>query len=412
MSDKARILLIAYKFPPYSQVGAFRWTYFAKYLADIGHAVDVVTVNWKRQAPGNLLDEVTHPGIAIHRIRSGYLHNLKIWRSGNRWIDGIKNRLFSRIIDRFFYWDDEAQYWGRYLLPKCEQLINGEGIGVVIATGSPFQSNVWAAELKCRNLDIRLIQDLRDPWARNPKKYYRDKEMALIMERNTLSVADHLVVVSKGMAEHFRQNLSSDVPVTVINNGFDPAMLPLKKSSDSTVKSGRIVYAGSLSNGREEILRQFLDALEKLQVENIQIIVVGNFPHALIEHYNSLIERGQLYFEGWVSRKRALSLIVGADYALQLNAEIYPYALSTKIFEYAAMRVPTLSLNYGGDIDVVVRNYSMGYSINLKHADLHGWIRRLADGELNEKFTFSVDDFAYDVLAEKYSDLIQTLTSQ
>ena len=407
MSDKEPVLLIAYKYPPYSQVGAFRWTRFSKYLAELGHEIEVVTVNWKLPDFSNLSNEVSHSRINIHRIRSGYLHNFKNWRSGNRWVNALKNRFFARLLDRYFFWDDEAQHWGRYLLPKCEELIKEKGIRTVIATGSPFQSNVWAAELKRRNPTICMIHDLRDPWVRNPLKWYRDYSAALAMERDTLSIADHLVVVSHGMAEHFMENLSREVPVTVINNGFDPLMLQHPKPRHGSEDSIRVVYVGSLSNGREDVLRQLLDVLEKKQIETVQVIVVGNYTYALKRRYQGLIELGILQFEGWVSQEKALEIVASADYALQLNAKIFPYALSTKIFEYAAIGIPTLSLNFGGDIDKLIRDYSLGYSVNLNNDDLNEWILRLASNELNRLFSFSIDDFSYSKLAMKYSELIQ-----
>jgi len=407
MSDKAPILLIAYKFPPYSQVGAFRWTRFSKYLAELGHSIDVVTVNWKQPDLSNLVSEVSHPLIRVHRIRSGYLHNLKSRRISNRWLNGLKSRLFSKFIDRYFYWDDEAQHWGRHLLPKCEALIREKGIPVVIATGSPFQSNVWAAELKRRLPSICLIQDLRDPWVRNPLKHYRDEGRALAVERETLSVADHLVVVSDGMADHFRDNLSGNVPINVINNGFEPGLLNNQRVKPQADERMRLVYVGSLANGREEILRQLLNVLEKQRIRAIQVIVAGNYTHALKQRYQGLIDNGLLQFEGWISQGEALDLIASADYALQLNAAIYPYALSTKIFEYAAMGVPTLSLNYGGDIDQMIRDHSLGYSINLNESELDDWVTRLASGGLNKSFRFDIAGFAYNALAKKYSDLIE-----
>lgn len=407
MPDKHPILLIAFKFPPYSQVGAFRWTRLSRHLAELGHRVDVVTVEWRTKEPGGLLKDVDHPGIRIHRIPSGYLHNLKYWKGKHHWINALKGRLFSRFIDKIFFWDDEAQRWGAHLLPKCEELIRSEGIRTVIATGSPFQSNRWAAVLKTRNPSIRLIQDLRDPWVRNPFKTYRDPAAAMSMERESLSVADDLVVVSRGMAEHFRENLSRDVPVTVINNGFDPGVVRPRQSQPARPGPKTIVYAGSLANGREQLLRELLDALQRRNIDALRVVVIGYYTTSLAERYRTMIEDGRLELRGWVAPEVAIAAISAADYALQLNSRMFPYALSTKIYEYAAMGVPTLSLNYGGDIDELIRAHSLGYSINLDDVDLDDWLMRLLADELEKDFAFSVEGFSYRNLAVTYSDLIQ-----
>ena len=83
--------------------------------------------------------------------------------------------------------------------------------------------------------------------------------------------------------------------------------------------------------------------------------------------------------------------------------------MSTKIFEYAAMRVPTISLNYGGDIDRLVNDHSLGYSCDLNHQDIDQLVINLANRQLDDKFSFRVEPFSYENLAAKYSDLIESL---
>ncbi|MCB1750486.1 MAG: glycosyltransferase [Gammaproteobacteria bacterium] len=410
MPSRPPILLIAYKYPPYPLVGAFRWTRFSKYLAELGHPIEVVTVNWKLPDTGNLLPQVQHPNIRIHRIPSGYPHNFRMKRTGHRLLDSLRYRIFSHFIDRYFYWDDEAQHWGRHLLPKCREIIQNRDIRVVIATGSPFRSNYWAAQLKRELPHIRLIQDLRDPWVRNPLKRFPNRKLALKVENETLSAADHIVTVSEGMAEHFRQNLDRDVPVSVINNGFDPSLL-IADEVDKAKVSGKIpvvsiVYTGSLSNGREELLTQLLDSVERQDTANLKLAVAGNYSYKLAERYRRLIDGGILELCGLISQHDAFRLISRADFALQLNAAIYPYALSTKIFEYAAMRVPCLSLNFGGDIDRTIRECSLGYSIDLRHEKIDPWVAGLAGGQLSREFDFSIEAYSYKTLSAKYSDLI------
>ena len=156
------------------------------------------------------------------------------------------------------------------------------------------------------------------------------------------------------------------------------------------------------------MLCQLLDVLECRQVESIRVILVGNYTYALKHRYQNLVDTGVLQLVGWVSQTRALEIVAAADYALQLNVKIFPYALSTKIFEYAAMGVPTLSLNYGGDIDELIRECSLGYSVNLDVDDIEVWVDRLLANELDESFRFSIEDFAYNALAKKYSDLVQS----
>lgn len=410
MSKKVPFLLIAFKFPPYSQVGAFRWTRLSKYLASLGHRIDVVTVNWKLQDVSGLTEQLEHENISIHRIKSGYPHNLKYRRFRNRIINGLKARLFSQLLDKFIYWDDEAQHWGKYLIPTCESLLQRNEIPVVIATGSPFQANYWAAQLKKRNPSICLIQDLRDPWVRDPVLHYRDMRKALRMEYETLSIADQLVVVSEGMRWHFAENSRPGLPIAVINNGYDLPVQPARGHRDCK-KTDRIsiVYAGSLSCGREEILREALDLVERDGIDGVRWVLVGNIPGGLAKRYRSLIADGRLEIKGWVSQETATQIVSEADYALQLNSKIYPYALSTKIFEYAALRIPCISLNYGGDVARVIDEGSFGYSVNMETDNLGEFLSRLVIREFDNDFRFDTEMFSHRQLAVRYSELIQSL---
>lgn len=410
MSKKTPLLLIAFKFPPYSQVGAFRWARLSRYLAELGHKIDVVTVDWKLEDASSLLDQIEHENITVHRIRSGYPHNLKYRRFKNKLLNGIIRRLFTLFLDKYIYWDDEAQHWGKYLIPVCESLLREKAIQVVIATGSPFQANYWAARLKKRNEDICLIQDLRDPWVRDPVLSYDNMEEAISMEYKALSVADQLVVVSEGMKRHFAENSRDGLPIAVINNGHDlPEHSVNQKNGKRKTSQISVVYAGSLSCGREEILWQVLELVAREEIWGVRWILVGNIPAGLAKSYHSLIEDGRLEVKGWVSQETALEIVSDADYALQLNSEIYPYALSTKIFEYAALRIPCISLNYGGDIERVIEDGSFGYSINLKTDGLSQFLHRLAMGDVNDSFSFEIERFSYRQLAVRYSELIQSM---
>lgn len=410
MSRKTPLLLIAFKFPPYSQVGAFRWARLSRYLAELGHRIEVVTVDWKLEDASSLLRHVEHENITIHRIRSGYPHNLKYRRFGSKILSGLVRRLFTLFLDKYIYWDDEAQHWGKYLIPVCESLLRKKELRVVIATGSPFQTNYWAAQLKKRNPEICLIQDLRDPWVRDPVLSYDNMQEALTMEYETLSAADQLVVVSEGMKRHFAENSRNGLPIAVINNGHDlpgdPAGREKRQSEAGCIS---IVYAGSLSCGREEILWRALDLVISEEIRGIRWVLVGNIPAGLVKRYHSLIEDGRLEVKGWVPQKTAIEIVSQADYALQLNSEIYPYALSTKIFEYAALRVPCISLNYGGDIEQVIRDGSFGYSINMETDNLSLFLHRIARREIKDSFSFEIDRYSYKQLAIRYSELIQSI---
>ena len=67
-SAAARMLLIAYKFPPYAGVGGFRWAKLSKYLARLGHEIHVVSVPWPAYGPNTLMADAAEPGVTVHPI--------------------------------------------------------------------------------------------------------------------------------------------------------------------------------------------------------------------------------------------------------------------------------------------------------------------------------------------------------
>ncbi len=116
-----------------------------------------------------------------------------------------------------------------------------------------------------------------------------------------------------------------------------------------------------------------------------------------------------MYLYGYLQQKEALQVLSQADYALQLTSEAYAYALSTKIFEYAALWIPCVALNYGGAIDKLVKTNDWGYSVNLKNSDITEFLRKIS---CNPKKTikYNVKEYCYRYLAKNYSNIINKTT--
>ena len=73
-----KLLIVAFKFPPYGGVGSFRWAKLSKYLAKNGHKVKVISVDWNKNSQNNLYHDIVHKNISIERISSGYPQILNI----------------------------------------------------------------------------------------------------------------------------------------------------------------------------------------------------------------------------------------------------------------------------------------------------------------------------------------------
>ena len=408
------ILLIAYKFPPYAGVGAFRWAKLSKYLARLGHEVHVATVRWPAYGPNTLIEDAAEPGVVVHAVRSGSPHRLRHRPLGRR--AGAARHLSLRALDTALFYDDEAQRWGRHLIGACERLIDEHGIEVAVATGHPFQANRWAAVLKRRRPGLRLVQDFRDPWADNPFRPLRAKQAARVRDwqREAVAAADVVVSVTPSLLELYLRDAAGTGGV-VIPNGVDPETVgQLDRDAPGADGRIRLTHIGNVSNGRDRPLGRLLDAVRRMGSDDpaVEVVLVGAMLEPIARAHPDLVQRGRLWLQPPLPQAEALRTVAEGNYALQLNAREFPYLVSTKVYEYALLRVPALSLNYGGEVDQLVRDRGFGYSIDLTgEPDLEGLMRSLPERAATDRdrFAFDVEPYTHPRLAARYSALVESL---
>lgn len=400
-----KLLLLSFRFPPYSRVGAYRWTMLGSRLATLGHEIHVLTVAWPPMGETDWLDQARHPRITVHRTSSGYPHQLK-YRQFPRPLALARSALL-RIGDRLLGPLDEAHYWGRTLLPRAQRLIETQGIDCIVATGAPFNTNYWAARLKEANPRVRLVQDFRDPWFVSPdelaKSRYRERfEVAT-------RTADALVAVTPEMAALFG-SLSGSERTHCVPNGVDFTKVQGIEAPPQPTHD--FVYIGALFNRRDVPLNRLLEWVRKRRDcgRPVSVRIVGRFPDAIGRSFADLVTSGHLVLQGPVPQRDALAAVAAGRFALHVNG---PVALSdtqvtTKIVEYAALRRPTLSLNYGGAVEPFIERHDLGWSLRADSADLEARLDAVVEGS-ERPFRFDVGEFDYERLARQYSHLFQSL---
>ena len=371
MDGNKSILLIAFKFPPYAGVGAFRWSKLSKYLAERGYKIHVITVDWNNIGKDSYLKEVDNPNIFIHRIRSFYPHNFKYKRFKNTAFSNflhISRHILLAILDIIWY-EDEAHYWGSYLIPYCEKLIKKENIKNIISTGAPFMANYWAAKLKKRNPNINLVLDFRDPWSEN-KNFEHSmkifKKRSLANEKFTVNNCNVLVAVTNEMLNGYKKNVKNkDVKCVVIPNAHD---IEIKDMESIKKRNFSFLYAGGLIVGRQEPFKSFMKAVSEIneKIPELKIDIYGKVPNNIKRKYNKLFEKGIIEQHEKIHPDKIAEKMFESFVCLHFNAKFFPMSVSTKIFEYASLKRPTLSVNYGGEIDKLIKNHNFGISVDGK----------------------------------------------
>lgn len=402
----ASILLLAFRYPPFDRIGAYRWAKLSGRLARIGHPIDVLCAPWQSADDPGWFDDVKHERIRIHRVPSSYPHQLRNVQPRHRLLQKAHGKLF-RWVDRLTPPHDIASLWGLRLLPAAARVLRARpSPRVMIATGAPFSTNYWAARIKQRHPELQLIQDFRDPWFTSEAEL--DGSAWAHRFRTATSGADMLVSVTPEMTALF-QRLSAHPKVATVPNGVELASI--RRALEGAVQRFDFAYTGNLYNAREEPLALFLSWIRRRRERGTapRTVIAGSYPNHLREAHRDLIEAGLLTLEPQLPQARAFELLAASKIALHLNGPgaFATFQTTTKLVEHAALGRPTLSLNYGGATDDFIRSRRLGWSLRADSPSLFSEL----DACLAEPhdFNFDVSDFDFDSTARLYSGLIDEL---
>lgn len=420
-----KILLVSFKFPPYSRTGSFRWTKLSRAFAGKGYKVHVVTLDWNIGDRTDYSEDVNHENIIIHRIPSAFPHNFFYKKYGASLIGKIKNKLRNQIqkLLKWTYFVDDAQKWGKYLLPFCRKLVNEENIQTIIATGAPFMQNYWAARLKTEiesesGGPVRLIQDFRDEWNEGRGFYVAGhRKKSLDFEKYAVNNCDAVVTVSRGLMELFSASISNQqVKKAVIYNGFDEQKI--KETGETMGRDFRFLYAGNLDNGRDALLFEFLKTVQNHTADfpEIKIILYTNSTDKLDGKFPALREKGILQVNSFIPQEQLYPEINKAFVTLHFMPPAQWFIVSIKIFEYAILNRPVFSINGGGDVEQLIKEHKLGTSLNFskekekileKIQDYYTIWKKDPFYEIEPE---NIERYSFENISGEYISLIESLT--
>lgn len=380
-------------------MGANRWKHLSKIFVNQGYDITILTV--KR---GEIPFE--YKNFDIRYIQKFGFYRLYSKKFKNFFLNSIWGQCLN-LIRSFFWYDDEAQFMRSNLNAEISKLIVENSRIVLIATGHPFQANRFAAEIKMRYSNrIILIQDFRDPWLANPFKRYRfsfQKHNISKWQHIATSQSDENVYVTKGLMKLMEVEEGKGV---VIENGHSS-----KDPFPSRSQKKYIIHAGTLANGRDNVAESFFrlckDKPEVLGGRTV--IFYGRVSFWLFSKYRDLFKSKIFVLKGTVSQEILNNELLKANFALQFNAKEYPYLVSTKIYEYASKGLPTLSINYGGEIEDIIQLYGIGESVRPQDSKIEEGINEIT----TKDYTLYLRSFShissFENRAKQYTDLINKL---
>ena len=230
-----RVLVLAYHFPPVGGAGVQRSARFVRYLPEHGWEPVVVTGPPGSVGDAYLVDPTLGddlpPGLEVYRVDGPEPALREGWPAR-------AERVLRLPAPWARWWDDRVTAAGRAV----------EGVGIVFASMSPFESCAPAARLASLH-GVPWIADLRDPWALDEMRVYPSRlHRSLEARRMRSSLASAAAVImntpeaGKALVAAFPDLADR---AFVITNGFDAADFA-EAPDPSADRPFRIVHTGTL----------------------------------------------------------------------------------------------------------------------------------------------------------------------
>ncbi len=423
MTEKKRVLIITYYWPPGTGAGVFRWLKFSKYLRDYGWEPVVYTPeNPEAQGTDHTLEEDIPEGMTIIRrpIREPY--GIYKALTGRRKEEKIQSGFLSEgrkpgradkaaaWIRGNFFIPDARKYWIRPSVTFLAQWLKENPVDAIVSTGPPHSMHMIALELK-KQTGLPWLADFRDPWIQID---FYDKLMLTGMadkkhrklEKQVLQAADSIITVSRGCAIGLEE--IAQKPVDVISNGFDPN--DFRKLPPFSHNRFSLTHMGSMNADRNhEVLWQVLSRLRDNLASfphDLRLRFIGKTDFSVKEHLKKYNLLSHSEFIAPLPHKKALEKAAdSAVLLLPLNNTPNAAGITTgKLFEYLGLQRPILCIGPpGGDAAHIIRETQSGHNVDFDDQEglkdiLLSWYELFLKGKLQANATDT----------EKYSRTRQT----
>lgn len=360
-----KILIVAIFFPPQNSIASLRPYTWAKYWAQWGHDVTVLTTP-KPLHPANLQTQEEQFCIIEVPVfnkftdgESGRQSSKKLPDSAdatqypNGKLSGILRHLLNTVQARYGIFNfarlpDKHDLWVLRGLPK----VSNTKWDAVVTTGGPYSVHFIGYALKRRGLADFWCLDWRDLWTDN--HIYLGLPLVRIFERYLERMlhkkADVITTVSEPLAAILRSKAGDKV--TSIYNGFDPDDYKTLPQERIFPMDGvfRIVYTGTIYPGKRDPTPLFrairlLHEQGELAPSQLQVIMAGHNANLTEMAHSEKVEE-YLQYAGFVSREDALRMQRDTDALLFLEFEApgVKGILTGKLFEYLVAGPPIIAV--------------------------------------------------------------------
>lgn len=378
-----KILIIVYYWPPSGGAGVQRWVKLAKYMAEDGIDVRVLTVDEKYASYLQLdpsLEKEVHPALKVYKTRSFEAINIFARIFGKKKVPtaGFYNldkksfvHSLGLIIRSNLFIPDPRRGWNRFAYRKACDIIRKEGIGTVVTSTPPHSSQLIGYKLK-KKFKLHWAADLRDPWT--DIFYYKILRHSWISRRidrnyehKVLLKADDIFTVSKELGKIFAGKDARIMPekIHIIPNGYDED--DFSNLADYKVENDFIIgYTGTMSDQYEPwgFLRAFRNLVNQSE-GNVRLEVTGTISQNIISYVEELGIKEWVKTGPVIPHAQIPSLLVKKSTLLLAipRVENSRLILTGKLFEYLASRRPIILVGpENGDAASILEECEAGKS--------------------------------------------------
>ena len=400
-SQKKKVLIIAYAFPPHSVVGSMRPLRIAKYLQQYSDWISIIiTINKKfkraeyslsKEIPKGIIVYRTHtvePLELLERNRNSIIREIEASdkdNGSNLNVDpnkskGNSNSFFKKaklIVKDLLSTPDPQIFWILFAIIKGLQVIKKNKVEMIFVTAPPWSALISGFILS-KLTKIPWIADFRDPWTdikRGEKTRARER-FELLLEKRLLMDANGIISTSNTYTNNFRNKyrFMERGKFFTLHNGFDENKFINVEAK--TLDRFTVVHLGSLYSKKEPycFFEAFSDWI-KFDLgwrKNVELMFVGEID----QRTRSVIEDFGLMdvtkVTGFVNHERAIQICMSSDLLLlamgtgPLTARGW---LPAKIFEYIACNKPILANVAEGEAADLIRSTKSGYVVSKENVE-------------------------------------------
>jgi len=400
MAKRPNLLLICYDFPPSKAIGGKRWYNLAQYLHQFYH-IHLITFT---------------PSVNEPFIKEVYYVKSKYWSKFNRTPQTffqkaeytIREYIQKERTQGSFY--DKASRNIKDVQTLIKSIHKKNPLSYIITTGAPFSLPYFSVQLKSNKdfINTKFISDLRDPWTWGKHKgiiqISADRQsVEKNREKETILNSNLVLVPNSEMKNHLEAKYKN-INISIVQHGFNKDVIdeiPFRNAEiDHKIK---IIYAGSMYNGIENILRQINELIS--QNESIDTFDFHTKPST----FNFEDEKhSKTKILPYLPETSIFNKIKNSDIYLIIFPSHLKNTISAKFYEIIYLRTPILFIGDEGEVSNFIKKHNLGEHLALDNLDeLNTLILKMK----NTSYTFDIEiaHYTFSSLTERLIKLISDL---